>query len=87
MTEKSFALEIKKQFFLHYLQYEDFSSLYYPEESIQIENFNFDLLKEELNKFNIKVARGCDLKHINKIYNNEWDKFKTIFVYADECDL
>ena len=87
MTEKEFALQLKNDFIKKYTQYEDFSFLYYPQASIPVENFNFELLKQELNKFNIKVSKGCDLQHINNFYKNEWDKFKTIFIYADECDL
>jgi len=87
MTEKEFALEIKEKFFKDYYTYENLTCLGYPEESIPVKNYNFDILKNELNKFNIKVSRGCDLKHISKHFLNEWNKFKTIFIYADECDL
>lgn len=87
MTEKEFALEIKKKFLHYYYNYENFSSLYYPETSIPVDNMNFELLKEELVKYDIKVSKGCELGNISKHYIKEWNKFKTIFIYAEECDL
>ena len=87
MTEKEFALEIKTTFYKDYYQYENFSCLYYPQASIPVGNINLEELSKELIKFGLKVSRGCDLGHISQEYVNDWNNNKTIFIYADECDL
>lgn len=87
MTEKEFALELKKYFYSQYLFSENLSCLCYSEDSIPVENFSIEKLEEELKPFSIHATRGCDLGHISKNYVREWNKHKTIFIYASECDL
>ena len=87
MNEKEFAEIIKDEFLSGYIGNENYCCKGYPEASIPVKNMNFDLLKNELNKYDLKVSKGCDLKHISRFYLNQWNKFKTIFVYADECNL
>lgn len=87
MTEKEFALELKKYFWSQYLSSEQLSSLYYSEDSIPVENFSIEKLEKELKPFGIHASRGCDLGHISKSYVRDWNKHKTIYIYASECDL
>ena len=87
MTEKEFALELKKEYEYQLKTFNNIACLYYPSKSIPIENFNIKKLEKELNQYQLHVARGCDLGHISQDYVDDWNKDKTIFIYADECDL
>ena len=87
MTEKEFALELKTEFLKQYFKYENISCLYYNLDNIPVDNFDIEKLSKELEQYQLHVSRGCDLGHISQDYVDDWNNNKTIFVYADECDL
>lgn len=87
MTEKEFAYQIKRKYMFSHLEEDDLSALCYPAASVPVENLNIEELSKELEKYQLKVSKGCDLGHISKRYVREWNKYGTIFIYADECNL
>lgn len=88
LNEKQLAEFYKKYLETDKVNFPDYQITGIPDFENEYNKINFELFQQECEKLGYHAKKGCDIKSKSKFYKNQWNKFKTVFIFeTDESNL